>query len=110
MIFKVDYNRVDKIGKDVLTEVKTLEEKRKELLSILEEMNNSWSGSDYDEFKENAKTYIDNLKIKFEELEYMAGFMSYASNRYSNNDTQWADKLKEYRDIDKMKKDDKYVS
>ncbi len=103
MIFKVDYDYVDETGKNVLTEVNKLETNRQNLLTYLDELGESWSGSDYDEFKENAKTYIDNLKIKFEELEYMSGFMRYASKRYSNNDDKWADKLKEYRNKDEEK-------
>ena len=102
MDFKVDYEEIDKIGGNVETEVDNLELKRKEMLQILEDLSNCWQGDDYNEFKENAKTYLDNLKIKIEELQYMSGFMRYASERYSNNDNKWGKRIKQYGEEEKL--------
>ena len=97
MELKVDYERVDSIGSSVEKEVENLYTKKDELLKIIEDFGSCWEGDDYDEFKENAGVYIRNMKIKIDELEYVAGFMRYASSRYSNNDDAWANKLKEIK-------------
>lgn len=94
MDFKVDYLRLHDIGTSLAKKNEELEENLEKLIKIIEELNTSWQGIDYDNFKGVSTTYIKNLNITTQELNYIAEYMKIASKSYQENDNGWANEVK----------------
>lgn len=94
MDFKVDYLRLHDIGTSLEKKNEELEENLEKLIKIIEELNTSWQGIDYDNFKGVSTTYIKNLNITTQELNYIAEYMKIASKSYQENDNGWANEVK----------------
>lgn len=98
MNFKVDYFRLNEIGTSLSQKNEELEENLEKLTKIIEELNASWQGVDYDNFKEVSTTYIKNLDVTTQELNYIGEFMKIASSKYQENDNGWANEVKRIAD------------
>ncbi len=95
MDFKVDYYRIFDIGDALEVENNEFKELLDNLIKNIEELGASWEGADYENFKENATTYIKNLENTYNELDYIAKFIKKSSNVYSDSDEAWAKNMKE---------------
>ena len=94
MVFRVDYVKLNEISKKLEEHTEDLYNTFEDAIKIVENLNNSWKGTDYDNFKEVSTTYIKNLYKSIDELNYIASFLNTASNTYSKNDNEWAKDLK----------------
>ena len=95
MDFKVDYIKVNEIGSNLEKENEDLISTLEDLVKIIEGLNESWQGVDYDNFKEVSTTYIKNLYFTTEELKYIGKFMQTASYTYQTGDEGWAKEVKQ---------------
>lgn len=98
MDFKVDYYRLNEIGTSLVQKNEELEENLEKLINIIEELNRSWQGVDYDNFKEVSTTYIKKLNVTTQELNYIGEFMKIASRNYQENDNGWANEVRKIKD------------
>ena len=94
MVFKVDYNRVNDIGKNLGNDNEILAKKFEELLKIIEDLNKYWYGDDYDKFKDNTYDYIMDLNDTIENINFVSTVMKKASEKYRNNDIGWLKNVK----------------
>lgn len=98
MDFKVDYYRLNEIGTSLVQKNEELEENLEKLINIIEKLNRSWQGVDYDNFKEVSTTYIKKLNVTTQELNYIGEFMRIASRNYQENDNGWANEVRKIKD------------
>lgn len=102
MDFKVDYVRIFDIGEILERENEELNKLLENLLKIIDNLSNCWSGTDYENFRIAATTYIKNLSLTITDIEYIGKFMQKASRVYSNSDEEWA------KQVDKIGADEKW--
>ncbi len=98
MDIEVDYLRLLDISLKAEKELDTINSRIIELQRIVKDLESCWKGDSYNEFKENASVFLNNLITRKDELLYLARFARYASDIYSNNDSRWAEKMKKYRE------------
>lgn len=90
MDFKVDYIKLDDIGFNIINKSEDLKHLFEDLEKIILDLEEDWSGNDYESFKNVAVSYIKSLSITTNELDYIGKFMRKASLRYSNNDESFS--------------------
>ena len=95
MDFKVDYLRVFDIGEMLERENEELVKSLEKLAKIIEDLSQSWTGADYENFKTSTTAYIKSLNSTTADIEYISKFMQSASVTYSDDDAGWAKQIKE---------------
>ena len=98
MDLEVDYLKLLDVSLKAEKELDKLNARINELQRIVNELEGCWEGDSYAEFKENASVFLNNLITRKDELLFLARFARYASDIYSNNDSRWAERMKQYRE------------
>ncbi len=94
MNLKINYVSIIELSKKLSKENTDFVNSLKDMLKIIEGLNQYWNGIDYENFSINYKNYIKNLNIFADELNYLFSFMKTVGNIYSINDKEWQSKLK----------------
>ena len=94
-----DYNKIRDIGDKVLIENEELVNTLSDLLKIIYEINNGWSGPDSENFQIISTKYIKNLENITNRIEYVGEFLKKASSTYQKIDTDWNSTVKKIGDI-----------
>lgn len=98
MIFSVDYDLLNELGIEVLNEKENFERLLKELLEIVADFSNSWTGGDCQRFQNVAINYIKNLINTTGDIGYIGEYMVGAAQVYFGDDDKWGRKVKEIGD------------
>lgn len=94
MYLKANYNEINNVSKYVLSEAEKLDKTLKEMLVLIDQIKECWSGPDSDNFVNNSSTYIKNIDVNVNELKNMAFFVEKVSLAYSSKDSEWKEKIK----------------
>ena len=84
MNLKINYVSIIELSKKLSKENTDFVNSLKDMLKIIEGLNQYWNGIDYENFSINYKNYIKNLNIFADELNYLFSFMKTVGNIYSN--------------------------
>lgn len=95
MIIKANYNEMNTTEENLKEQSKNLNNEVDNLLSLLEEVKNSWSGNDCEIFVGKAEAYFKNIKQISGSVENFASFIKYASNTYETRDLRWKNDIEE---------------
>ena len=93
MDFKVDYVKLNEISIELNKHNEDLKLLFNDLLKIIDNLEDSWEGSDYEIFHKVSSTYIKSLVITTDELEHISSFMKEAVQRYSSNDETFSSRI-----------------
>ena len=91
MDIKVDYDKLYDLGAGVIATDEELVTSFNDLLELLEELENGWSGVDYENFKTIAANYIEEQKDLIEQIDFVGKFMQHASTVYSTSNENWGE-------------------
>ena len=94
MEIKVDYGKLNENGNDIVKNNEALLTEFNNLLQIIDKMKASWDGTDYNNFKTTAVTYIEEQKEMVDKINFMGKFMIYASGSYEQMNEHWGEKMK----------------
>jgi hypothetical protein len=104
----VDYGKLYDVGNDIKNQNELLLDEFNKLLSIIENMQINWDGTDYNNFKTTAVEYIEEQKELVNQIEFMGKFMIYSSGTYERMNEEWGEKMK--RMGEDCNGDEKYTS
>ena len=94
----VDYNKIKDIGDQVLNKNEELTSTLSEIIKIIYELSNGWSGPDCENFQIVSITYIKNLEKITNRIQYIGEFLKKASSNYQEFDTGWKSTMQEVGD------------
>ena len=95
MIIKVNYDEMANTEKKLKEQSKNLNNEVDNLLLLLEEVKNAWSGTDSEIFVGKAEAYFKNIKQISGSVENFATFIKYASKSYESRDLRWKKDIEE---------------
>ena len=95
MIIKANYNEMINAENKLKEQSKNLNKEVDNLLSLLEEVKEAWSGTDSDIFVGKAEAYFKNIKQISGSVESFASFIKYASKSYEARDLRWKKDIEE---------------
>ena len=99
MYVRANYKKIDDLGTYLIDKSDDIDDINEDIKSLLEELNNYWSGKDYDNFKTSYLANIRKSDVASIELNALGNALRKVSNVYLDNDNSFKDKT------DKMRKD-----
>ena len=98
MEVKVDYEKIYNYGSNITKDNENLLAEFNNLLEIIDNLKSSWDGTDYNNFKTTAVTYIEDQKDMIDKIDFMGKFMIYSSSTYEKMNEEWGEKMKRIRE------------
>lgn len=95
MIIKANYEEMNSTEKQLKEQSNNLNKEVDNLLLLLEEVKNAWSGNDSEIFVGKAEAYFKNIKQISGSIENFATFIKYVSNSYETRDLRWKQEIEE---------------
>ena len=95
MVIKANYDELLNTEARLKEESDKLDAEVENLLSVIEEVKNSWKGVDSDIFTGKAEAYIKNIKQISGSTRNFASFIKYASKSYETRDLRWKKEVEE---------------
>ena len=94
MKLKVNYREIEQIAKNIYNKTTELEDDVVEIINLIEDIKNCWSGEDSDIFRMNSSTYVKNIAINTNELKNLCNFMKLISLKYEEKDIMFENVIK----------------
>ena len=94
MEIKADYGKLYDMGMEVVEQTDILVTNLNDILKIIEELENSWQGTDYNNFKTTAVEFINSEEGTTEQLQFMGKYLTYASGVYSDFNELWGTRMR----------------
>lgn len=94
MVIKVDYDKLDELGNEVIKQDEYLVSLFSDLLKIIVDLNDKWTGPDCENFQTISTTYIKNLESVTDKINYIGNFMKDAAKYYYEKDHGWEKSVK----------------
>ncbi len=94
MKLKSEYENLNAVGDFFTVESDELETKVKELIEYTNELGNYWQGDDYDVYKNNAVSNLQNITNTSIEFNAFGNALKKIANIYSELDNDFSTKLK----------------
>ena len=94
MEVKADYGQLYECGNDITENTDNLLVEFNKLLEIIDNMKANWDGTDYNNFRTTAVTYIENQKEMIDKMDFMGRFMIYSSNSYEKMNNEWGETMR----------------
>jgi len=99
MYVRANYKKIDDLGTYLIDKSDDIDSINEDIKSLLNELNNSWNGSDYENFKSSYLSNIRKSEARCIEINALGNALRKVGNVYSDNDKSFKDKM------DKMRKD-----
>jgi uncharacterized protein YukE len=94
MDIKVDYDKINNIGSDVVRNDEELTSMFSDLLTIIDNLKECWEGVDYENFKTTSVSFLEEQRPLLNQIEFMGKYMIHASNVYSKFDENWGESMR----------------
>lgn len=93
MEVKADYGKLYEMGTDVVTQTDLLVKNLNDIITIIDDLGDSWKGTDYNNFKTTAVEFIESQEETTELLDFMGKYMTYASGVYTDFNEMWGSRM-----------------
>lgn len=97
MYLKAKYENIKDLGSDIVTKSSDIEDVLTDIDSLLKELENSWSGKDYDKFIESYKESINKASVTAIELNAIGHAIKKVGIIYSLVDNDFFDEIESMR-------------
>ena len=86
--FKINWNELSKIGNDTSDLIINLEKARLRIKFVLDTMDEAWTGSDAERFKNSYYSLLDDLKEEITLLLEWSDYFDRSSKKYSSTEEE----------------------
>ena len=95
MVIKANYDEMISTEAKLKEQSDKLDAEVNNLLAVLDEVRNSWTGVDGEIFAGKAEAYFKNIKQISASNRNFASFIKYASKSYETRDLRWKKEVEE---------------
>ena len=94
MDLKVNYEDLKELSKYVETTYENVEKKLKEILQLLNDVENNWEGNDATVFLAKSKYYVEKEIIDNSKIKDVSTILDKVSGKYKGNDVAFDNQMK----------------
>ena len=98
MYIKAEYKNISSLGEYLVSRAEDYKKDVDDMIGKLEELENYWSGPDYDNYKEVYKVYLQNIKTTYIELNAFGNALMKVSSLYSEQDNKFGNTMRKMVD------------
>ncbi len=100
MYVRANYKKIDDLGSYLIDKSDDIDSLNEDIKELLEKLNYSWNGVDYENFKNSYLSNIRKSDVASIELNALGSALKKVGEVYMGHDKSFKDKM------DKMRKDD----
>ena len=94
MYIKAEYKNISSLGEYLVSRADDYKKTVDNMISKLEELENYWSGPDYDNYKEVYKVYLQNIKTTYIELNAFGNALKKVGSIYGETDENFGETMR----------------
>ena len=94
MYFKAEYKNISFLGEYLVAVANDYNEDIEAMIKDLEELGKYWNGPDYENYKKSYKSYLQNIKTTYVELNAFGNALKKVANLYGDIDVKFDSTVK----------------
>ncbi len=100
MYVRADYEMISSLSEYLITMADEYKEIINDMMSKLDELENYWSGPDYENYRESYKSYLRDIKTTYVQLNAYGNALKKVSGFYSDIDVKFGEAMKRFGNKD----------